>query len=233
MNGSKVILACLLALVFSTTQATADVVTPTNVTFSTEFAAAANLINGSGLGPGDFKDKLHDNDENNMWQSWGDFEGSGTSIGAWVEFELDQAYDLANAYIWQYNGLSIGPPIIDATWRETEDIDISVAPNLLDPLTSLGTTTLAAASALDPVNDPIPTLSEPVQIVGMGGVTAQRVRITIETVYDQALATSIPDWFAGLSEVRFVEIPEPATLGLAIGALSISLGLMRRRRKRG
>lgn len=257
MRVSKVFLCGLLALVYSAGQARADLVTPVSVTPSTEFAAAVNLINGSGLdGVGPVADQLHDNDEDFMWQSWGGFgEASGTSIGANVTFELDQVYDLSGAHIWQYNGAidqDLNDPnnaLVTVLSRQVNDFDISISPDLVSPFVSLGTNSLAPA--LDPLAGPVTgppggTYNEPAQTFGLGaGNLARRVKITILSIYDpngtqvlndpNGVPVPLPDGFSGLSEVRFegTVIPEPATLGLAaLSALSLPWLVRRRRRNR-
>lgn len=220
MRVFKPILGCALILAFAATQARADIITPTSVTASTQFAAAVNMINGSGLdGVGPILGQLHDNNENNMWQSF-----AATSVGETAIFELDQVYDLSDAHIWQFNGPASGT--IDVPQREVEDFDISISPDLVSPFLSLGTNTLNPA--LDPLSGPVPDFNEPVQSFALAGSNlARRVKITILSVHSPP-----SDGAAGLSEVRFegTAIPEPATLGLAVvSALSIPW-LVRRRR---
>jgi hypothetical protein len=201
MSVSKVFLSSLLVLAFSASQAKADLVTPVSVSASSEFAAAANLINGSGLdGVGSVTDQLHDNNENNMWQSF----GFGGTIGENVTFVLDQSYDLSDAHIWQYNGaiqfFDPNNPDLFVPARQTEDIDISISPDLVSPFVSLGTSTLAPA--LDPAfgSPTIGAFHEPAQTFGLAGSNlAKRVKITILSLHDPDDA----DGFNGLSEVRF------------------------------
>jgi hypothetical protein len=62
----KLLTVCALVLVLTAVQANAGIITPVSVTPSSEFAAATNLINGSGLNILG----RHDNNENNMWQTF-------------------------------------------------------------------------------------------------------------------------------------------------------------------
>jgi|GEM_PF-2396325 len=226
MGFFKSLMGCALMLALSAVQTRAEIITPVSVTPSSEFAAAANMINGSGLdGIGPILGQLHDNDENHMWQTF-----AASAVGESATFELDKAYDLSAAHIWQYNGPSAGnPPPVDVPWREVEDFDISISPDMVSPFVSLGTNTLAPA--LDPLSGPIPDFNEPVQSFALvGNNLARRVKITILSIYDPANG----DGFAGLSEVRFggTAVPEPATVALAaMGILSLPLFVRRRRLK--
>jgi hypothetical protein len=222
MGVFKSLTGCALILALVATQARADVITPVSVTPSTQFAAAVNTINGSGLdGVGPILGQLHDNDENHMWQTF-----AASSVGEFAIFELDQVYDLNAAHIWQYNGPAATEPPLFTPWREVEDFDISISPDLVAPFVSLGTNTLNPA--LDPLSGPIPDFNEPVQSFGLGGSNlARRVKITILSIYDPTNG----DGAAGLSEVRFGTIPEPTTLGLAAMSL-LSLPWLTRRRRR-
>ncbi|MEQ8836154.1 MAG: hypothetical protein RID07_05045, partial [Lacipirellulaceae bacterium] len=208
--------ACVVALFAQ--QAQADLVTPTAVSASSEFAAAVNLINGSGLdGVGPVPGQLHNNDENGMWKTF-----SATPIGESVEFTLAGTYDLSAAYIWQYNGPSGGTMGLPEPDREVGSLDIAISPNLVDPFVSIGTLTLAAAQ-----DQTVIAFNEPAQTFALGsGNIAQRVKLTI-------LSSQIPggDTINGLSEVRFEGrlIPEPASFALgAIGLLALANGGRRR-----
>ena len=220
MGVFRALFGCTLLLALLAAQSQAAVITPVAVTPSSQFAAAANLINGSGLdGVGPVLGQLHDNNENNMWQTF-----AGTSVGESVEFELDQVYDLSDAHIWQYNGPSQGN--LDVPMREVENIDISISPDLVSPFVSLGTKTLAPA--IDPLAGPVPTFGEPAQNFALGsGNLARRVKLTILSVHSPP-----SDGFAGLSEVRFsgTAIPEPATLALA-AMCGLSIPWLSRRKR--
>ena len=209
------IFGCALVLALAACHVHADVVTPTSVTPSSEFAAAANLINGSGLsGIGTVETQLHDNNENNMWQTFN--LGTGTSIGEFADFTLSNNYDLSDALIWQYNGLNgFGIPEPD---RELDEIELLVSPDLVTPFVSIGTFNLAAAQ------DPnVGGFNEPAQTLALAGATnVKRVRLVINSVQG-----GIDDGTAGLSEVRFVGtiVPEPSTLAL----LAVGFGVLSRR----
>lgn len=195
--------------------AAADVITPVTATPTTEFAAAVNLINGSGLdGVGPVQNQLHDNNENNMWQTF-----AGTSVGESVTFELDKNYDLSDAVIWQYNGPDGNGNLRPD--REVEDLEVLVSSDLVSPLVSIGTITLAAAQ-----DQSVAGFNEPAQTFALTGADdVRRVQFVIQSVQG-----GVSDGFAGLSEVRFLGIPEPATCGLlAMGAGGLAL-LARRRR---
>ena len=95
MSVFKSLVGCTLILALAAGQARAEIITPVSVTPSSEFAAAVNMINGSGLdGVGPILGQLHDNDENHMWQTF-----AGTAVGESAIFELDGVYDLSDAHI--------------------------------------------------------------------------------------------------------------------------------------
>lgn len=215
----------------------ADIVTPSSVTASTEFAAAVNLINGSGLQdvnvtPGDETDDLHDNNENNMWQTF-----AATSIGETAEFNLGHTYQLSSAIVWQYNGLNgFGLPEID---REVDEIDIAISPNLIDPFVSIGSINLAGAAD----QTVAPPGGEAAQVFALNlnpGDLARRVQFTILSILNPDFVGNPDDpngtdGAAGLSEVRFegVIAPEPTSLAIAsMGAVAIPWLMRRRRRSR-
>ncbi len=220
MDRIKLVLGCTLIVALATVQAQADVVTPAlPVANSSEFADADNLVNGSGLsGVGLVEDQLHDNNENNMWQSFN--LGTGTSIGEWVEFDLQARYDLSEAILWQYNGLN-GFGIAEPD-RELDEVEISVASDLVSPLVSIGTINMA------PAQDPnVGGFNEPAQVfaLGAGADDVRRIRLTINSVQG-----GVDDGTAGLSEVRFrgVQVPEPTSIALlAMGTYAF---VSRRRR---
>ncbi len=205
--SAAILLAC-------TASVSAALITPVSVTASSEFAQAVNMINGSGLDAFG----LHDNSENNMWQTFN--LTSGTSIGETAEFVLDQNYDLSEAVIWQYNGVNgFGLPEPD---RELDEIELSVSPNMTDPFVSIGTFNMA------PAFDQLSSVGEPAQLFALAGATnVRRVLLTILSVQG-----GVDDGTAGLSEVRFngAVVPEPGTFaGVLLGA-GLLFGMRRRRR---
>jgi len=198
-------------------QAQAAIITPTSVTPSSEFAAAVNMINGSGLsGVGPVETQLHDNNENSMWQTF-----AGTSVGETATFVLDQNYDLSNSYIWQYNGLN-GFGLVEPD-REIDAFKLEVSSSLAGAFTSLGTFNLSPALDQTAVG-----FNEPAQVFATVAANVRRVRLTINSVQG-----GISDGTAGLSEVRFAgtaTVPEPATLALAAVGLFSLPWLTRRKR---
>ena len=217
MINFKTVLGCTLALALVAAQARAEVITPTAVTPSSEFAPAINLINGSGLsGVGAVETQLHDNNENNIWQSFDAVNAPFDSIGETVEFDLGGNFDLLDSIIWQYNGPDgFGTP---TPQREIKDLDVAVSSAAAGPFTPIGTITLAPA-----LDQTVAGFNEPAQTFGTAATNVRRVQFTIQSVQ-----TGQGDGFAGLSEVRFNVVPEPTTL--VLGALSI-LGLTCGRRR--
>ncbi len=214
MSGFRIALAgCFLLAIVSTTRG--DIVTPVSVVASSEFAAANNIINGSGLqGAGPVQGRLHDNNENNMWQTFN--LATGTSVGESAVFTLDQNYDLSSAVIWQYNGLNgFGTPELD---REVDGFELAVSSDLASPFLPLGMFHLA------PAQNQVagPPAGEPAQIFGLAGANnVRRVQLTIRSVQG-----GVSDGSAGLSEVRFDGhiVPEPtaiALFGFGVGCLAL------------
>lgn len=199
-------------LVACVTSAPAALITPTAVTASSQFTSPDRMIDGSGLD----EFGLHDNNENNMWQTFNlDTE---TSIGETAEFILDQNYDLSEAVIWQYNGLNgFGLPELD---RELDEIELSVSSGLTGDFTSIGTFNMA------PAFDQLSNVGEPAQLFALTGATnVRRVLLTINSVQG-----GVDDGTAGLSEVRFNGVvPEPNTfIGLILG-VGVLISSTRRR----
>jgi hypothetical protein len=213
MNILKNTTFCMVSVVFGVAQLSADIVTPTSVIPSSEFAAANNMINGSGLsGVGAIESQLHNNNENHMWQTF-----SATSVGETAEFILDANYNLSSALIWQYNGVSgLGQAETD---REINEFALSVSFDMVSPFVLLGTFNLAPA--LDQLaggfNEPAQTFD----LIGANDV--RRVLLTINSVQG-----GISDGTAGLSEVRFNVVPEPGTAVLVLIGYPL-VGWVRRR----
>ena len=223
MKPSK--LARISILVLATTSPSwGEIVTPISVSVSSEFAAGVNLINGSGLiGDGSVETRLHDNDENNMWQTF-----SGTPIGETATFELDANYDLSSAFIWQYNG-----PDGNGTSRpdrEVNEFEVLVSPDLTSPFTSAGVFNLSPA--MD--QSGTPPAGEPAQAFDLTAATdVRRVQLTINSLHSvPPIDGVIQADLGGLSEVRFdgTLVPEPVTFSILGMAMLGLLGCARRRR---
>ena len=202
-----------MLLALAATQARAEIVTPVSVSVTSEFAAGVNMINGSGLiGDGPVETRLHDNDENNMWQSFSD-----TPVGETATFELDASYDLESAIIWQYNG-----PDGNGTLRpdrEVDEFEVLVSPDLESPFTSIGTFNLAAATD----QSIAPPGGEPAQTFALTGATdVRRVQLKINSLHSVPPIAGVNQAdLGGFSEVRFF-VPEPATFAMVgLGILTL------------
>lgn len=224
MTTTKITTCFTVLAVFAAAQAWGEIVTPVTVSVTSEFAAGVNMINGSGLvGDGSEETRLHDNDENNMWQSFSD-----TPVGETATFELDANYDLSSAIIWQYNGPDgNGTPRPD---REVDEFEVSVAPDLDSPFTSVGTFNLAAAAD----QSVAPPGGEPAQTFVLTGATnVRRVQLTINSLHSVPPIDGVNQAdLGGFSEVRFegTLVPEPATFAIFGIAVLALLGRVRRHR---
>ena len=220
----KIKMSAAILLMIAAAPVWGEIVTPVSVSVTSEFAAGVNLINGSGLsGDGPVETQLHDNVENNMWQSF-----SGTPIGETATFELDANYDLSSALVWQYNGPDgNGNPRPD---REVDEFEVFVSPDLVSPFTSIGTFNLAAA-ADQTVGPPGGEAAQTFSLSGASDV--RRVQLTINSIHivDPIVGVNQGD-LGGFSEVRFEGsiVPEPMTFSMFGLGLLTAIGFIRRRR---
>ncbi|MCH7920760.1 MAG: hypothetical protein IIC50_22640 [Planctomycetes bacterium] len=155
-------------------------VTNVTVTASSSFgiSLAENTINGSGLS-GD----LHGTNAGDMWISGG--------IPATIEFAFDRVYKLHELWIWNSNQLIesfVGFGAKDVVIEHSQDGANWTVLEGVGPLAqATGTDGYAHSNTID-----------------FGGLAAQQVRITVNSV--QGIAPQ-----ASLSEVRFFTIPTLAT----------------------
>jgi len=134
-------------------------------------------IDGSGLD----EDDLHSTAAGDMWLS-----ADGGAQPTWIQYDLGRVYDLAQAFVWNYNGFGLNSTfgmkevtveysIDGVAWTELQGIaDLAKAP---------GAAGYDANSTID-----------------FGGMEAQHVRIT-------AVSNYIGLQQYGLSEIRFSYIP--------------------------
>ncbi|HUV63923.1 MAG TPA: LamG-like jellyroll fold domain-containing protein, partial [Sedimentisphaerales bacterium] len=137
-----------------------------------------NTINGSGL-----TGELHSDALTAMWLT-----ASGAAGPAWIEYEFDKVYKLAEMRVWNHNGkleLAIG--------FGCKNVSVEYSLDGTD-YTALGTTHEFARAPGKP-GYACNTL------VGFGGVTAKYVRLTINSNWGGILKQY------GLSEVRFFSVP--------------------------
>lgn len=142
----------------------------------------------------------------------------GTYGDRWVEYSFDKAYELDRMDIWAYNENG------DYAWSSMTIKDTVIQISTTggtDPAewTTVTTTTLAHVA--------VPNQGTPVtDMIDFGGAQAKYVVITLKNGYDGTytkgnVGVDNPDF--GLSEVRFYEIPEPATITLLCLAGWLSL----------
>ena len=169
-------------------------------------------VNGSGLS-GVYPDEVHSHDPWNtsMWYS-----DAPSVDDIWYRVDLGQSYNLAAIRVWTWNG-EVDPEL------GVETADIYYSNDAADPgidfsgagWTLLGAETFNQAPGTNGYGPPDDVVF---------GVAARWVGIDILTAFDYP-----PGW-AGLSEVQFVEVPEPSTAVLAgLGLLSLAVWGWRRR----
>ena len=148
--------------------------------------------------------------------------GTLQSTGShWVTYGLDQPYELSNMWIWNHN---------ETTWYVQGWSNIVVQTSLNNgPNPSDWTTVFTGDLPLAPGAGAAPSVES--LKVPLGGASIQYVTLINAGIGDGATWLPGDDGsHAGLSEVRFEIIPEPATLVLlGVGMLAMSL---RRRSRR-
>lgn len=141
----------------------------------------------------------------------------------YIEFDLGGSYELSEMHIW--NGGQTATPE-----RNMRKVDIAISND-----GGATYTTLLSEVILNSVFDLNPGIADfenfsTSDILDMSGVTADHVRIIAYPDYDGGSyrmdSTPANPWdgstFYQLSEVKFNEVPEPATLGLlALGAFAV------------
>ncbi|MCH8219285.1 MAG: hypothetical protein IH892_21230, partial [Planctomycetes bacterium] len=170
----------------------ANPVTNITATASSSFGASVpeNTINGSGL-----VDDLHGTSAGGMWIS--------TGLPATIEYAFDRAYKLHELWVWNSN-------------------------QLIEAFVGFGAKDVVIEHSLDGENWTVlegvgPLAQAPGRegyahnnTIGFGGITAQYVRITVNSV--QGIAPQ-----ASLSEVRFFSIPTFATRPKPVsGAMNVA-----------
>ena len=201
---------CLLTLVLTVCvigTASADYITGVAIEeFYSEFAAANRLaiyiIDGTGFeinGPGT---------HSRLTAPEGFWESNGSAIAdQYIIFDLGAQYDLASTTVWNYNewygALYTGNGV--------DEMEISVSPD------NVGYTNLGPVNVDEAPGDEFISFGHTIPLVASG---VQYVKFDINSSISGG-------GYVGLSEVRFTEIPEPATMVLlGLGGL----GLLRRRR---
>ncbi len=193
MTAFRIVIWSLFVLVgIQSTHAV--LVTPTDATASSAFAIPATAtIDGSGLsGVGPVASQTHDTDENAMW-----IAGNGSQAqDEFLEFTLDQNYDLSTAIVWNYNGVDgFGG---DNSFRGIDEMEILVSSSLSGAFTSIGTFNLTIA-------DPLFTPDLAAETLTLSGATnVRRVMFDINSAFGGATQE-----YVGLSEVRFDGVALP------------------------
>lgn len=149
-----------------------------------------------------------------VWLSLNTTQGGGEG-DEWIMFDLGAEYQLAALHVWNYNEVS-------ATGNGIKDLTIKFATSSAgydagsegDPSWGSGVSTTFAQASGSTTYDG--------ETINFGSVTARYVLFdTVDTHYASYNRT-------GLSEVRFITVPEPSSTALlGLGAL----GLMLRRKR--
>jgi len=128
----------------------------------------------------------------------------------WVEYSFDQVYELDHMSIWAYN--ENGNEMWSCLTIKDAVIEISTTGGT-DPAewTMVTTTTLSQVA--------VPNAGTPVtDVIDFGGAQAKYVVITLKNGLEGTYVNNLLEYNFlrqfGLSEVRFHEIPEPATITL-------------------
>ena len=172
-----------------------DTTSVVSVTASSEDSAprgAINTINGSGISSGG---DLHGNVHTQMWLS------GNAAAPYWIKFDLGSVHALDEMHIWNYNELNWPFVGMQDVIIEYSDDDVSWSP-LASLKIQMAQEGGAAAGAVD-------------AIVPFNGITARYVMISSDPNGEDNWS-NIHE-YVGLGEVRFYDVPEPASLML-IGA---------------
>jgi len=140
-----------------------------------------NTINGSGLDDND----LHSNKERDIWLS------STEPLGAWIEYEFDNVYNLHEMWVWNSN-----QTVESLLGFGVKDVTIDYSTNGTD-YTTLGTTHEFARA-------PGTSGYAHNTTIDFAGVRTKYVRLTANSNWGGIM----PQY--GLSEVRFFQIPMSA-----------------------
>ena len=194
---------------------TSDAVTATAANFAVASTAPVNAVNGSGL---DGTGEMHSNGAWNDNVGWlGDTPNLGNvnpgtwEGGAWIRFDFDQVHPIASARIWNYNALlsNRGMNQVVIEYSETGGSDPS-------DWTRLGG------------EDHVVSFTQAPGLPDYTGFTVDFGDVNAGSVIFTALSADIgvanfgESGNAGLAEVRFAIVPEPATLSLlALGAVAL------------
>jgi len=187
-------LAAVLAVLALGGQAHAMFITPTGVTASASYGGApvVNLINNSGLSS-NAATGTHDNHSlaGTMWMSNG-----GTVANEWLVFDLGQAYELTDAYIWQMNQ---GHAVNAGGARNTRTMDIYVSADNVTYAQVGSTRTLGVANGS--------SSALPAETVSLSASNVRYVKFDILTA-----GSGNTNEYVGLSEVRFEDTSVPTVV---------------------
>lgn len=177
-------------------------VVPVSISASSELNANRGPENLLGPGLNVYDEHATSHADNQMWQSTATDWADGLAT---LDFDLGEKKSLAAMRIWNFNEYPA-----DNSYHGVQTMEILVKAEMGDDFISLGTIHPAKGA---PVSN-----RDYSEIFALSANDIQYVQFRITANYGGS--------YVGLSEVQFIETPEPATLGLlALGGL----GILRRR----
>ena len=174
-----------------------------SATASSDSAAAARLVDGSGMSGG-----LHDNNSANMWfgTNYGANPHGGTVAGSyWIELDLGQVYYVSDMRIWNYNVAGLVNRGAKGITVEYSMVGGTSSANWTTGYTGAVPQAQAQGSGPSTVD----------RVIDFAGIQARYIVLTVAEYPNQNYYASYAIE-AGLSEVQFYEYLGPEDCADAI-----------------